>query len=235
MRRVALTFCSALILLAAGTACFGAGVPDFELYINGIRVQNNDTISSMPSIEVRIIGTSSLDAGSLRMGYSKEAVVVEVTDFTKDIISSTECRIYYKPPTALDDGTYTILAYAKNISGEQGLFQSTGLRILGSSAISLQGNPLNYPNPFDPASGTYVSYYLTKDAGVSVNIYDLAGNNLIKIVRQAGTSGGSAGYNEVFWDGKSGSGQTAGNGMYAYLIIADGAVIGKGKMVALKR
>ncbi|MFA5105090.1 MAG: hypothetical protein WC527_07950 [Candidatus Margulisiibacteriota bacterium] len=235
MKRAVLALCLTLIFLSAGAVCFAAVPPDFELYINGIRAQNNDTISSTPSIEVRIIGTSSLDATSIRMAYSRGSATTEVTDFTKDIISSTECRIYYKPTSAFDDGTYVIFSYANNFSGEPASFEATGLRILGTAAVSLQGNPLNYPNPFDPSSGTYISYYLTKNSSISINIYDLAGDNLIKIVRSAGTSGGSAGYNEVFWDGTTGSGQTVGNGMYAYLIIADGAVTGKGKMVALKR
>lgn len=228
--------CTTLLTLIAGTACFGATAPDFELYINGMRTQNNDTISSTPSIEVRITGSSSLEVDSIRFAYTKPGVTEEVTDLiTKVVVSSTECLVFYKPATALEDGTYTILLYIGDFAGGYTIFQATGLRILESSAVSLQGNPLNYPNPFDPSSGTYISYYLTKDSSISVNIYDLAGNNLRKIVRSAGTAGGSAGYNEVFWDGKSGSGQTAGNGMYVYLILVDGAVAGKGKMVALKR
>ena len=224
-----------LILTATAFAVTTAPQPpQFELYINGLRAQNNDTISSTPSIEVHIIGTSSLDAGSIRFAYSKGLTTTEVTDFTKDIVSSTECEIYYKPTTALSDGIYVIWTYAKNISGEDALFESTGLRVLAASEISLQGNPLNYPNPFVPSNGTYISYYLTNDSNVNINIYDIAGNVIAKKACAIGGNGGSAGYNEVFWDGRTNGGDSVGNGMYVYLIIADGSMIGKGKMTALR-
>lgn len=235
MRRNGLIFISVLAILAAGTVCAQAAPIDFELYMNGRRIQNNDTISSTPSIEVRITSTSSFDTASILMAYGKTTTFEMISGFTKDIRSSTECILNYRETTALDNATYSIMVYVADYSGSTTLFEVTGLRVLGGSDISLQGNPLNYPNPFDPSTGTYISYNLTKDADISVNIYDLAGNNLVKIARSSGTSGGLAGYNEVFWDGKSGSGQTAGNGMYIYLIIADGSVAGKGKMVALKR
>lgn len=236
MKKITLSICTLLFVLAAGAACLGATAPDFELYVNGMRTQNNDTISSVPSIEVRIIGSSSLEVNSIRLAYSKPGTTVEVTDLiTKVIVSSTECLVFYQPTTALEDGIYSVLLYIGDFAGGYTLFEPTGLRILGSSAVALQGNPLNYPNPFDPVSGTYISYSLTKDSNISINIFDLAGNNLTKLVRSAGTSGGCAGYNEVFWDGKTGGGQTVGNGMYIYLISADGAIAGKGKMIALKR
>ncbi len=236
MKRFPLVIYTTLLILTAGTACFAATAPDFELYVNGMRTQNNDTISSTPSIEVRIIGRSSLEVGSIRLAYTRPGLTVEVTDLiTKVEVSSTECLVFYKPTTAFEDGIYSVLLYIGDFAGGYTLYEATGLRVLGTSTVSLQGNPLNYPNPFDPASGTYISYILTKDSNISVNIYDLAGNNLTKLTRSAGSAGGSAGYNEVFWDGKTGSGQTVGNGMYIYLISIDGAISGKGKMIALKR
>ncbi|MBU1026928.1 MAG: hypothetical protein KKA31_04285, partial [Candidatus Margulisbacteria bacterium] len=53
----------------------------------------------------------------------------------------------------------------------------------------------------------------------------------------AGSSGGKAGYNEVTWDGKSSSGAYVGNGLYVFLIIADGKVVqnGKGKIAVFKQ
>ncbi len=222
------------VLLAAAVAHADAATMDFELYMNGRRIQNNDTISSLPSMEVRISSSASFDAASIMMAYGKDATYEVITGFTTDVISSTECRLFYKETSALSDGIYAILVYVPDYSGEGTLFEVTGLKVESAQDLSLQGNPLNYPNPFDPASGTYISYNLTRDANISVNIYDPAGGNLVKLPFASGTPGGLAGYNEIFWDGKTASGQTVGNGMYIYLIVADGAVAGKGKMVALR-
>jgi hypothetical protein len=235
MKRAGSILALVMFVLAAAAACAQAAPIDFELYMNGRRIQNNDTISSTPSIEVRITSTASFNADSIRMAYVTVSTSVEVTDFTKDVISSTECFVSHKQTSPLSDGTYKIIIYVEDYAPKSTLFESTGLRVLGGSDLSLQGNPLNYPNPFDPSSGTYISYSLTRDASISINIFDLAGNNISKITRAAGSPGGLAGYNEVLWDGSTAASQTVGNGMYIYLIIADGAVAGKGKMIALKR
>lgn len=235
MKRFLLTMLSVLVVFAAGNMRALAAPIDFELYMNGRRIQNNDTISSRPSMEVRISSTGSFDTGSILMAYGKASTYEMITGFTNNVISSTECRLSYTETSPLDDGTYSILVFVQAYGEDATLFQATGLRVIGASDLSLQGNPLNYPNPFDPSAGTYISYSLTRDANISINIFDLAGNNITKVARSSGAPGGLAGYNEVLWDGSSAAGQTVGNGMYIYLIVADGTVVGKGKMIALKR
>jgi hypothetical protein len=77
---------------------------------------------------------------------------------------------------------------------------------------------------------------LSRASNVELNIFDLAGNLLLKQSYSSGQDGGKAGYNEVTWDGKA-NGNYVGNGIYLYLIVADGTVPqnGKGKLTVFKR
>lgn len=223
---------SLFIMLLVAAAAFAATTapPEFQVYLNGIRAQNNDTISSMPSIEVNIIGGAALDTNSIKMWVDTD----EITSFTKTTVSSTECTISYRVLSPLTSGTHSISMIVTDINGLVGTLDATGLQVRTSDTVSLQGNPLNYPNPFDPSIGTSISYYLTRDANVNINVYDISGNLISKKTCVMGSNGGSAGYNEVFWDGKTNGGEFVGNGMYIYLVIADGSLIGKGKMTALR-
>lgn len=90
----------------------------------------------------------------------------------------------------------------------------------------------NYPNPFNPE--TWISYYLAKDAAVTVTIYDTTG----RLVRQLDIGYQKSGYytnrnRAVYWDGKSDTGEHAANGVYFYTLTTDGTTITR-KMVILK-
>jgi hypothetical protein len=135
----------------------------------------------------------------------------------------------------LSDGTHAITVEATDVDGDTATWEITGLMVRSAGAATVSGIPLNYPNPFDPAAGTMISYYLTKGTNISINIFDITGNVIVKKDYGPGVQGGMAGYNEVAWDGKSGNGEYIGNGIYLYLIIGDGRVLAKGKLTAFRR
>jgi len=74
----------------------------------------------------------------------------------------------------------------------------------------------NYPNPF-PAFGkdyTTIRYNLKDDADVAIAIYDLMGNLVRTFEIRKGGEGGTAGLNDVEWDGRNGRGDMVANGGY---------------------
>jgi hypothetical protein len=73
-------------------------------------------------------------------------------------------------------------------------------------------NRLNYPNPFN--SRTIIEFELQKPQEVVINIYDILGRELIRLV----SGNYSAGKHRIVWDGKDRSGHPAGSGIYFYLI-----------------
>jgi len=72
----------------------------------------------------------------------------------------------------------------------------------------------NYPNPFN-ASTTF-RYALAEDTHVTFSIY----NTLGQLVRVLVDQDQVAGYNEVVWDGRNGSGASVASGIYIYRIAA---------------
>ena len=78
-----------------------------------------------------------------------------------------------------------------------------------------------YPNPFDPQSGEYgtISFELTKEANVTVEIFDFAGESVATIADQSY----GAGTHTVNWFGTDGAGKVVGTGAYiGYIKIDDG-------------
>ena len=78
----------------------------------------------------------------------------------------------------------------------------------------------NYPNPFNPE--TWIPYQLSEGSTVTVKIYDVSGS----LVRTIGVGHKSVGYcltreKAVYWDGRNGSGEPVGSGVYFYTLITD--------------
>ena len=72
----------------------------------------------------------------------------------------------------------------------------------------------NYPNPFNPS--TTISYSLGRDAEVSLDIYNVRGQLVRRLVREAQ----SAGNHSIVWDGKDSSGRESASGFYFYRLRA---------------
>ena len=78
----------------------------------------------------------------------------------------------------------------------------------------------NFPNPFNPE--TWIPYYLTEAASVTVRIYNVKSELIrsIDVGKQAAgayTNRQSAAY----WDGKDDTGQSVASGVYFYQLLAD--------------
>jgi len=85
----------------------------------------------------------------------------------------------------------------------------------------------NAPNPFNPT--TMVSYDLPKASNVSLEIYNVLGQNVRTLVndfQEAGTQ-------SVMWDGTDNGGSQVASGLYFYRLTADGFQATK-KMMMLK-
>jgi len=110
---------------------------------------------------------------------------------------------------------------------------STDFEIITNLTLSTQpdGIPINYPNPFGIESDfTSIDYYLSEDANVTLQIFDLFGNLVWSKKIKAGELGGlgreNSGHpNSVIWDGVNDKGQKVGNG--GYILIARADINGK--------
>lgn len=80
----------------------------------------------------------------------------------------------------------------------------------------------NYPNPFHPPTqGTTIAYKLADNASVTLRIFTLGGDLVLRRTYDLGGPGGTQGLNEITWDGKNGKGQVVASGGYIALIEAE--------------
>ena len=129
---------------------------------------------------------------------------------------------------------YTISAEASDTAGKQTLI-SVKIQFFPSEVKVVNGDPFNYPNPFDPIKGTTIKYYLSDSSDTKVMVYNSAGKIVFqKLCKAAVDEGGKQDLNLVPWNGKDNFGNYVANGPYFYFIIVDGKVIGKGDMAAFK-
>ncbi|TFB09988.1 T9SS type A sorting domain-containing protein [Candidatus Marinimicrobia bacterium MT.SAG.4] len=85
----------------------------------------------------------------------------------------------------------------------------------------------NYPNPFNPS--TIIKYALPKASGVSLLIYNIMGQEVMRWDE----SNVSPGYYEKTWNGRTQAGVPVSSGMYIYRLQA-GDFVQTRKMVLLK-
>jgi subtilisin-like proprotein convertase family protein len=93
-----------------------------------------------------------------------------------------------------------------------------------SVALALHGNT---PNPFNPR--TKISFSIPQPMEVELAIFNLQGRRVAMLV--SGLM--PAGRQDVFWDGKDGSGQTVSSGLYVYRFKA-GDFVQTRKMTLMK-
>lgn len=229
---ISLIACVGFISSAQATiTAFGTQeAPDVSILINGTSPVVGDPISSTPTIQITATTSNSVQSGSINVGAGPTSLTfVQV---------SNNFYATHEVTTALSAGTHGITIEVTDNYSNTRTYELYPLYVQSAADLTIQGIPLNNPNPFDPGSETTtIGYTLSKPANITLSFFDLAGNLIARNSYAANQEGGKAGYNAVTWDGRSSSGSFVGNGIYLYLIIADGKVAqnGKGKLTVFKR
>lgn len=205
--------------------------PELGLNINGRAAINGDAILAAPSFEVTVI------VGPIRSLNALYYTLDSNTRQTLTGINPDNAKITYAfLSPSLSDGLHKIVYEAVDSAGSISTREANNLLVQSAAEVTVQGLALNYPNPFNPeTSTTSIAYTLSKAGNINLTIHDLMGNQLVKQTYFANADGGRVGYNEVTWNGRSDSGDLVGNGIYIYLIIADGRPIARGKVTVLKK
>ncbi len=207
--------------------------PEIILKADGTEIINGDPIEANPSFEVTVATDKGLTLSNLKFFVNG---TTEAPTSTNQQNNRTITYAFYHP--TLTPGSHDIRAEATDDEGNISTREAVSLLVQTAGDAKVFGVPLNYPNPFDPGiETTTISYILSRASNVNLRIFDLAGNQVAQMDYSANAEGGKAGYNEVSWDGKSDGGSYLGNGIYIYVLIADGKVAqnGKGKITVFKR
>jgi len=194
-----------------------------NLKIDGWAKYPGDVISHRPRITASItdpelgpsgISTIEVSAGSRVYTFSTPEIgsVFRSGEFDFRFLSSL-------PP-----GVFAVTLEAWDVAGNSSRETIAGLLVMGGEA-KIIGPIVNYPNPFDSDEGTTFAYTLTIDADLEFYVYSIKGSLIYNVKISAGAPGGIAGYNEVFWNGKSNFGAGIGTGMYIVKVLSGGRVI----------
>ncbi|HHS12817.1 MAG TPA: hypothetical protein ENN03_03495 [bacterium] len=95
------------------------------------------------------------------------------------------------------------------------------------------GQIINYPNPFDPNSGTTtIKYMLPKNGEVSMKIFDVS-SSLVAVLESGGAQKSANMEYAVEWDGRNDAGRMVSNNVYFCVLSAGGQVYVR-KIVVLR-
>ena len=110
---------------------------------------------------------------------------------------------------------------------------SSDLSSDGVAPVNTAGDAPNYPNPFNPGTGsTKIVVDVPGPMDIGVYIYDITARLMYRNVIL-----GANGLTEIIWDGKSYYGQVVDNGVYLVRVIDEHSkqMIAKGKLLVIKR
>ncbi len=101
-----------------------------------------------------------------------------------------------------------------------------------TASAQIRLEPLFYPNPFRLSDGAELGYQLSKNLDIEIRIYNMYGQEFFRDVYKSGTNGGFGGdltYNKIAFTASSFGGHYLPAGIYFFILINDGKVLGKGK------
>lgn len=163
---------------------------------------------------------------------------VEMVSFSTSLFS-------YRPKTALS--TQSLNSNSDNLFDLDldNSFLAATISVVNSDPFSLStatttdqvtqivGQVLNYPNPFRFVNGSHIGYMLSTDADINLKLFNMMGQIVFEKQLSSGIDeGAKVGYNRVPIN-KDAIGSDLSSGIYIYLLINKGKILGKGKVAVL--
>jgi hypothetical protein len=206
-----------------------AMAPTIEaVWVNSFRFRSGDVISSNGTLEAVISSEAGINDALLKVDYVPISPPLI-------LVSGNTNYGTWRGTFTITPGSQQVHIFTFYLVDSNGISEITmEARVMGGN-VQVIGTPNNYPNPFSPMSGgaTNIQYILSRDATVTIIIYDITGHEVKRMKFASGTSGGRGGTNQVSWNGRSMGGEIVGNGMYIYKIISGSTVIGSSKVVIM--
>jgi len=204
---------------------------------NNKNIDANDYVNASPELNIRLTDDQAKDSG--------------VSSWNISIINTSDNSVAQSftgnqaTPVAIKDLTYTNFTLPNgtyitrvNVSDAAGNTTSSTTATFNVTTDLLITDAMNGPNPFNPnIETTQIQYQLSKDADVSLYIYSISGEMLVSNKFTMGSSGSTAGFNSIAWDGRNRFNERVSNGIYIAYIIArngDDTTVGKVKIAVLK-
>lgn len=107
------------------------------------------------------------------------------------------------------------------------------INLLSDIVPQLNGDPLFYPNPFRFSEGGTLQYILSTAMDIEIHMYDIFGRRIYKKVCAADSICGKSNINQITFNAEELNGYHLSAGVYFYIFIYEGEVIGRGKVAVV--
>tara|TARA_A100001015_G_scaffold318276_1_gene437687 strand:- start:2947 stop:3594 length:648 start_codon:yes stop_codon:yes gene_type:complete len=115
------------------------------------------------------------------------------------------------------------------------------INMLADVPSELLGDPLFYPNPFrftnnntaTGVAGGVLQYQLSKPMAIEIQMYDIFGRRIWSKQCAANSECGRAQINKITFNKEALNGYELSSGVYFYIFIFEGKVIGRGKVAVV--
>lgn len=209
------------------------------VWFNGRRHIDNDVISPSALLTAEVTDASGVDYGRIVMRLGPYFTVTKNEFKASD--SYENHALSYQISPALTEGTCTITIEVYDSKENVASWEGRVRAYAGEVKLVPGTTPFASPATFSPlraaqaghSAGVTMVYELTTNSTVDIHIYGSTGAAWSRRY-VSGENGGRAGYNAVAWDGRDVTGNTVGNGVYAFRIISSGRVLGTGYIVVLE-
>jgi hypothetical protein len=211
---------------ASTTVTPSAGGPVVaDLMFDGVLMVNKDYIGRTPLITAKILDPDGINTASITISIDGVATSAGITFDGQ--------KMSFKVTASLGVGSHTFIISAKDLLDNPGTKEVTG-RI--TDKVSIVGEVLPYPNPYNPTEGDLkICYQLTHASGIRIYLMNIVAERIWKASISEGEEGGHEGYNEVIWNGQDGFNDMIANGVYIAHITTDkGKLLGKVKILVIR-
>lgn len=211
--------------------------PRFQVTVDGAPKLSGDYLLATGDVEVEIVANVidevEIDPATIAI-VETDVGTIDPSEYTVramvDTLSqlSRWYRITYRAP--IRHAAYDIRMSARDLNGQQTTFV---LRVAEGARIEIR-DVANHPNPF--SASTKIIYLLSQSGSrVRVSVYTVGG----RLIRDFKDAPNALSYNELEWDGRDAQGDEIANGVYLYVIEAEGddgskAVTPVGRMLKVR-
>lgn len=188
--------------------------------VDGHRLIDGDPVGEAPVITV----TATDDVGVTSIEVDVDDTPVSPAAVYAAAVRTQQTATFH--PT-ITEGSHTMTVRALD---EAGNVSTVYFTIYRTRVLEVQGRVRATVASPSKGENAIIAYTLTAQASVTLEIRDITGTLVKRVVYQAGTNGAAVGENEVTWDGKSQAGEIVGNGVYPFVIVAEGKKLASGKV-----
>jgi hypothetical protein len=130
-----------------------------------------------------------------------------------------------------DDLVVTRVAFNNFLfDSAEGTIAVDDINMVADAEFKLMEEPLFYPNPFKFSQGAKLHYQLSQAMDIDIHMYDIFGRKIFNKKCSMNSKCGQSGKNTLTFNKQELGGYDMSSGVYFYIFIHNGTVIGRGKV-----